>query len=220
MAQEWDGGFPPPQGPAPKKKMSGGKKAVLWSAGAFTALIVVVVGTSAGGTPANTSGAPVSPLACPEPSNAPTPPADGSSVSWSYLTCSWEKLPGTASGATSTPSTNAPAPVVEKPKYPPQVEQARDKAQSYLEFMGFSRDGLIGQLSSPVADEFPKGVATEAVDSLNVDWNAQAVKKAESYLDFTSFSCSGLASQLSSSAADQFTKAQAKYGASQTKACK
>lgn len=220
MAQEWDGGFPPPQVPTPKKKMSGGKKAVLWSAGAFAALIVVVVGTSAGGTPASNSAAPVSPLACPEPSNAPIPPADGSSVSWSYLTCSWEKLPGTASGATSTPSTNAPAPVVEKPKYSPQVEQARSKAQSYLEFMGFSHDGLINQLSSPVADEFPKGVAKEAVDSLDIDWNAQAAKKAQSYLDTMPFSCSGLISQLASKAADEFTKAQATYGAHQTDACK
>lgn len=37
--------------------------------------------------------------------------------------------------------------------------------------------------------------ATYAVDSLNVDWQKQAIKKVE-YLDLTSFSKSGLIDQL------------------------
>lgn len=105
-------------------------------------------------------------------------------------------------------------------QFPPQVEMARDKAQSYLGFSAFSRNGLIRQLSSDAGEGFPKAVATEAVDSLSVDWNAQAVKSAESYLSFTSFSCSGLKQQLSSSAGEGYTKAQAAYGAGQTDACK
>jgi hypothetical protein len=114
------------------------------------------------------------------------------------------------------PPASAPTTV----EYPPQVEQARGSAQSYLELKGFSRDGLIQQLSSEYGESYPKDVATQAVDSLSVDWNAQAAKAAQSYLDLKSFSCSGLTEQLSSDNGDQFTSGQAKYGAHQTVACK
>lgn len=105
------------------------------------------------------------------------------------------------------------------PQYSPQVEQAREAAKSYLSFTHFSHDGLVHQLSSKAADDFPESIATQAVDSLTVDWNAQAVDAAKSYLEFTHFSCSGLIHQLSSDAGDKFTTAQATYGAHQTKAC-
>jgi hypothetical protein len=57
-------------------------------------------------------------------------------------------------------------------------------------------------------------VATAAVDSLNVDYNAEAVEAAESYLEFQPFSHAGLVDQLSSEYGDQFTREQAEYGAS------
>lgn len=84
---------------------------------------------------------------------------------------------------------------------------------------GFSRLGLIGQLSSSAGDGYSRVDATVAVDSLHVDWNAQAVRSAKEYLAMSSFSCSGLIAQLSSSAGDQYTPAQASYGAHQTRAC-
>ncbi|MFE3175713.1 Ltp family lipoprotein [Amycolatopsis sp. NPDC059090] len=129
----------------------------------------------------------------------------------------------TSSPAGETPQSSPPAessPASEAPQYPPQVEQARDSAQSYLGYTAFSRNGLIDQLSSKYGDSYPKNVATQAVDSLDVDWNAQAAKAAQSYLDYTSFSCTGLIRQLSSRYGGQFTNAQAKFGAHQTKACK
>jgi host cell surface-exposed lipoprotein len=100
-----------------------------------------------------------------------------------------------------------------------QVELARHAAQSYLGFKGFSRDGLIQQLTSAYGDGYPKAVATEAVDSLNADWNAQAAKSAQSYLSVQAFSCSALIRQLTSPYGDAFTKEQASYGAHQTPAC-
>lgn len=126
---------------------------------------------------------------------------------------------------TATPPQSTPEAVVapttsEAPQFPPQVEQARTSAQNYLSFTAFSRNGLIRQLSSSAGDGYPKDVATQAVDSLGVDWKEQAVKSAENYLSFTSFSCSGLKQQLSSSAGEGFTKEQAAYGASRTAACK
>ncbi len=73
----------------------------------------------------------------------------------------------------------------------PQLNAVRS-AENYLSFTGFSRDGLIQQLSSSAGDGYDVADATVAVDSLNVDWNEQAVRSAKQYLDLTGFSCSGL----------------------------
>jgi len=92
-------------------------------------------------------------------------------------------------------------------------------AESYLSTMGFSRDGLIQQLSSQAGSGYSVEDATYAVDSLNVDWNAQAVRSAKSYLQTMGFSCDGLIQQLSSSAGSKFTASQATYGAQAAGAC-
>lgn len=100
----------------------------------------------------------------------------------------------------------------------PQKNAVRS-AQQYLSFTGFSREGLIQQLSSSYGDGYETADATVAVDSLNVDWNEQAVKSAKQYLDMSGFSCDGLIEQLSSSAGDKYTVSQATYGAKQAGAC-
>ena len=94
-------------------------------------------------------------------------------------------------------------------------QQAVKSATGYLESgNGFSRAGLINQLSSSAGEKFPKGEATYAVNHLHVNWNQQAVKSAKSYLEIGSgFSRAGLISQLSSSAGEKFTYAQAVYAA-------
>lgn len=92
-------------------------------------------------------------------------------------------------------------------------------AQQYLSMSGFSRDGLIHQLSSDAGDGYSVSDATAAVDSLDVDWNDNAAKSASQYLDMTGFSCKGLIEQLSSDAGDQYTVEQATYGARQAGAC-
>lgn len=84
---------------------------------------------------------------------------------------------------------------------------------------GFSRDGLIQQLSSSAGDGYDVADATAAVDSLDVDWNENAAKSAEQYLSMSGFSCSGLVQQLSSSAGDKYTESQARYGAQKAGAC-
>lgn len=100
----------------------------------------------------------------------------------------------------------------------PQLNAVRS-AENYLSFTGFSRDGLIQQLSSSAGDGYDVADATVAVDSLNVDWNEQAVRSAKQYLELTGFSCSGLVEQLSSSAGSKYTVDQARYGAQQAGAC-
>ena len=84
---------------------------------------------------------------------------------------------------------------------------------------GFSRDGLIDQLSSSFGNGYSKEVATVAVDSLEADWNEQAKRAAAEYLQMQGFSCRELIGQLSSSYGNKFTKAQAAYGAKQAGAC-
>ncbi len=100
----------------------------------------------------------------------------------------------------------------------PQKNAARP-AKQYLSVAGFSRDGLIQQLSSDAGDGYEISDATVAVDSLNIDWNQEAVKSAKQYLSMMGFSCKGLIHQLSSSAGDKYTVDQATYGAKQAGGC-
>lgn len=100
----------------------------------------------------------------------------------------------------------------------PQNNAVRS-AKQYLSMMGFSRDGLINQLSSDAGDGFEISDATVAVDSLNVDWNQEAVRTAKQYLTMMGFSCKGLIQQLSSSAGDKYTVDQATYGAKHAGGC-
>ncbi|MBB5462322.1 Ltp family lipoprotein [Paraburkholderia sp. Cpub6] len=100
----------------------------------------------------------------------------------------------------------------------PQNNAVRS-AKQYLSMQGFSRNGLIRQLSSEAGDGCTIADATVAVNSLNVDWNQQAVKSAKQYLSIQGFSCKGLIRQLSSNAGDRYTVSQATYGARQAGAC-
>jgi len=98
-------------------------------------------------------------------------------------------------------------------------ENAVRSAKQYLSMQGFSRDGLIQQLSSDYGSGYSVADATVAVDSLNADWNKQAVRSAKQYLSMQGFSCKRLIQQLSSSYGSKYTVTQATYGARQAGAC-
>ena len=72
-------------------------------------------------------------------------------------------------------------------------QNALNRANDYLEFMSFSRSGLIDQLEF---EGYTTSEAEYAADNCGADWDEQAVLKAEEYLDFMSFSRSGLIDQL------------------------
>lgn len=146
---------------------------------------------------------------------------DTSASSASEPTTTPSTSPATSPPMTSPPATSPPvtAPPAAESNLTPAQRNAVRSAESYLAFMGFSRQGLIDQLSSQFGDQFAVEDATVAVDSLNVDWNAQAVESAQSYLDLMGFSCQGLIDQLSSDYGDQYTVEQATYGASQVGIC-
>jgi len=92
-------------------------------------------------------------------------------------------------------------------------QNAIESAQSYLDMSGFSRAGLIQQLSSKAGEGFKRDDAVFAVNHVKVDWNKEAVESAKSYLEMSSFSRGGLIQQLSSKSGEQFTRAQATYAA-------
>lgn len=85
-------------------------------------------------------------------------------------------------------------------------KNARESAESYIEFSGFSRQGLIDQLEF---EDYSTEDAEYAVDAIDVDWNEQAARSAEAYLEFTSFSREGLIDQL---LFEGYTQEEAEYG--------
>ena len=121
-------------------------------------------------------------------------------------------VPASANQGTSTAEEAENTPSVGL--FGPQANAVRS-AKQYLDLTGFSRRGLIEQLSS--GSRYNVGDATAAVDSLTVDWNEQAVRSAKQYLNLTGFSCSGLIQQLS--AGSKYTETQARYGAEHAGAC-
>lgn len=106
-----------------------------------------------------------------------------------------------------------PKPVSTEPEFTTAQENAIESAQDYLDYSGFSRSGLISQLSSSAGEGFSKADAVFAVNHVDANWRAEAYEAARDYLDYSSFSLSGLIEQLSSSAGEGFTRAQAEYGA-------
>jgi hypothetical protein len=121
---------------------------------------------------------------------------------------------GCAGGATpdsSTPIVTVTSEQASPTGKPVSAEQsnANRAAADYLNGQAFSRKGLIEQLSSDAGEGYPVKVATAAVDSLHVDWNAQAALSAQDYLKGQAFSRKGLIEQLEY---EGFSHAQAVYG--------
>ncbi|SDL18386.1 Ltp family lipoprotein [Tessaracoccus oleiagri] len=118
--------------------------------------------------------------------------------------------PGTYSfrAVVSTGTGYAVSPTVTLTRTQKSVSQAQAMraAQEYLDFMPFSRAGLIDQLEY---EGFTTADATYAVDHIGADWNAQALREAKSYLEIFYFSEAGLIDQL---LYDGYTEAQATYG--------
>lgn len=116
---------------------------------------------------------------------------------------------GSTATETAAPKAEAPVEIAETSGQ----RNAKRAAENYLSVMPFSRDGLIGQLSSEFGDKYTVGDATYGVDALDADWNEQAYRSAKNYLSIMPFSRDGLIEQLSSDFGDKYTVEQATYGA-------
>jgi hypothetical protein len=169
-----------------------------WWAIAIGAFILLMVAVSLAGSPEETT--------TETATETPAEPATDDDA---------EPSDDAAGEVSDEPVVEAPAPEEAAPEsnLTPSQQNAVRAAESYLDFSGFSRQGLIDQLSSEFGDQFPVEDATVAVDSLQVDWLAEALESAESYLDFSGFSRQGLIDQLSSEFGDQFTIEQAVFAA-------
>lgn len=128
------------------------------------------------------------------------------------------KAVGPASSAATIPesavgaglSRFAQVPTVQEPSEPAMPigqAQATLKAKSYLRMGGFSRKGLIHQLTF---EGFSDTEASATVDRIAPDWNEQAAQKAKSYLKMGGFSRKSLIHQL---VFEGFTSDQAEFGA-------
>lgn len=94
-----------------------------------------------------------------------------------------------------------------KPTETVSQQNAIKKAKSYLDFAGFSRDGLVEQLEF---EQFTNADAVYGADNAGADWYVEVEQKASTYIEFSSFSRQGLIDQL---IFDKFTQAQAAHGA-------
>lgn len=118
------------------------------------------------------------------------------------------------SPATPTPTTGSQAaPKARETAISVSQRQALKSAQSYIDLTGFSKAGLIKQLSSDAGEGFTRADATYAANHVGANWNTEAVQSARTYLDMGGFSRNGLIQQLSSPAGDGYTLKQATQAA-------
>ena len=172
-----------------------------WTIG-YAALAVLVITLAGCGTTAKSSSPTSSPSATTSQSSQPSSSAS--------------QVP---TAAPTPVHTATPAPTPAGPTLTQQQQSAAEEAQLYLSTQGFSLQGLIDQLDSPYGSGYSVHDATVAVDSLTVNWNAEAVQEAKEYLQTQPFSCNNLIQQLDSPYGGKFTVAQATYGAQQAGDC-
>lgn len=89
--------------------------------------------------------------------------------------------------------------------------RALESAESYLDTMAFSKQGLYDQLTSEYGAGFTAAEAQYAVDHVKVNWTQEAVESAKSYLDTMPMSRQALLEQLTSEYGAGFTYEQAMY---------
>ena len=94
---------------------------------------------------------------------------------------------------------------------PAEWRSALREAENYLEFMPFSKAGLLDQLTSEYGGQYPEDAAQYAVDNVVVDWNEEALEAALAYREMMGMSNAGLHDQLTSEYGDQFTDEEADY---------
>ena len=79
----------------------------------------------------------------------------------------------------------------EKPEMTSGQKNALESAQNYIDMSGFSKAGLIQQLSSSAGEGYSKADATFAANHVDANWNKEAVEAAKNYLDIDADSKAG-----------------------------
>jgi hypothetical protein len=182
-----------------------------WSTGlkvGLTALIAAVVVASAAGAATSNPQKIASAPSTTQPTLPPT-------TQMTLPPTTQMTLPPTTQ-PTLPPTTQPTLPPTTAPSGPVETAGQANARRSAMEYLsmgsGFSRAGLIQQLSSSAGEGFSLADATYGVDATHTDWNAQACLSAKGYLKMQAFSHAGLVDQLSSAAGEGYTPAQAEYG--------
>lgn len=108
------------------------------------------------------------------------------------------------------PQTKKPVPQSKK-NVPKEYKVALKKANDYLSFMPFSKQGLFDQLTSEYGEKFPADAAQYAVDNVKTDWNKNALRAATTYRNKMHMSRAGIYDQLISEYGDRYTASEAQF---------
>lgn len=120
-------------------------------------------------------------------------------------------LPPAATTAAPTKPAAAPTTESKQAAVPVEHRSALKKAESYVDLMHMSKQGVYDQLTSDYGEKFSAAAAQYAVDNLKADWNAQALASAKNYQDTMHMSPSAIHDQLTSEYGEKFTVAEADY---------
>lgn len=110
----------------------------------------------------------------------------------------------------ANPQTKKPVPQSKK-NVPKEYKVALKKANDYLSFMPFSKQGLFDQLTSEYGEKFPADAAQYAVDNVKTDWNKNALRAATTYRNKMHMSRAGIYDQLISEYGDRYTASEAQF---------
>ncbi|OIJ35165.1 hypothetical protein BK826_08845 [Rothia kristinae] len=94
---------------------------------------------------------------------------------------------------------------------PQEYRSALTKAETYVDMMHMSQQGVYEQLTSEYGEKFSAEAAQYAIENLDVDWNEVALKKAEDYQKEMAMSPDSIYDQLTSDFGEKFTPEQARY---------
>lgn len=108
------------------------------------------------------------------------------------------------------PQAKKPVPQPKK-NVPKEYKVALKKANDYLSFMPFSKQGLFDQLTSEYGEKFPADAAQYAVDNVKTDWNKNALRAAITYRNEMHMSRAGIYDQLISEYGDRYTASEAQF---------
>lgn len=98
-----------------------------------------------------------------------------------------------------------------KPEISREFQNALKSAQNYVDLMPFSEKGLYDQLTAEYGEQFPAEAAQYAIETVDVNYNAEALESAKNYQETMPMSDSGLYDQLTSEYGERFTAEQAQY---------
>ncbi|WP_240484141.1 Ltp family lipoprotein [Corynebacterium sputi] len=179
--------MPPQPGPEPKQKKPVYKRG--WFIAVAVVFGLVVVGTAIGGGE--------------ESSTTASADADTAVIEEAAI-----EEPVEATQAVEREE--APEPTSETESVPVEYRNALRSAETYVNMLNMSEQGVYDQLTSSV-EGFSPEAAQYAIDNIDADYNKAALESAKIYQDMMAMSTPAIYDQLVSQYGEKFTPEQAQY---------